>query len=127
MVPTAYGRRAGDGLGKNALYMYNIHIICTDGYVDFEWDARKADANFAKHGVSFESASDAFSDLHARIVPDTRYSDYEDRFFLMGMDLRARVLTVCHCMREGGSRVRIISARKATATEERQDWRYRNE
>lgn len=99
--------------------MYNIHIIYTDGYVDFEWDARKADANFAKHGVSFESASDAFSDPYARIVPDTRHSDHEERFFLMGMDLRARVLTVCHCMRDNGSRVRIISARKATTAEER--------
>lgn len=107
--------------------MYNIHIIYTDGYVDFEWDARKADANFAKHGVSFESASDAFSDPHARIVPDTRHSDHEERFFLMGMDLRTRVLTVCHCMRDSGSSVRIISARKATTAEERQYWRCRNE
>ena len=104
-----------------------MHIMKTDGYIDFEWDERKAAINLSKHGVSFESAADAFSDPHARVTPDTRHSDYEDRFFLIGMDLEARVLTVCHCERCGGSKIRIISARKSTKTEARQYWRYRNE
>lgn len=98
-----------------------------DGYIDFEWDDRKAAINLEKHGVSFEAAADAFSDSYARVVPDPKHSDYEERFFLIGMDLGSRVLTVCHCERCGGSRIRIISARRSTRSEERQYWRYRNE
>jgi uncharacterized protein len=30
--------------------------------VDFEWDVKKAIANFQKHGVSFEEASTIFVD-----------------------------------------------------------------
>lgn len=99
----------------------------TDGYIDFEWDENKAALNIRKHGVSFESAADAFSDPYARVVPDAKHSDYEERFFLIGMDLASRVLTVCYCERHGGSTIRIISARRATKNEERQYWRYRNE
>lgn len=98
-----------------------------DGYIGFEWDELKAAANVKKHGVSFEAAAEAFSDPYARVVPDERHSDYEERFFLMGMDLESRVLTVCHCERHGGSTIRIISARRSTRAEERQYWRYRNE
>lgn len=106
--------------------MYHVSMI-EDGYIEFEWDERKADINVKKHGVSFESAADAFSDPYARIVPDGKHSDYEGRLFPIGMDLESLVLTVCHCKRHGGSTIRIISARKSTRTEERQYWRYRNE
>lgn len=106
--------------------MYHVSMI-KNGYIEFEWDERKAAVNVKKHGVSFESAADAFSDPYARVVPDARHSDYEERFFLIGMDLESRVLTICHCERHGGSTIRIISARKSTRTEERQYWRYRNE
>jgi uncharacterized DUF497 family protein len=30
-----------------------------------------------------------------------------------------RILLVCHCLREGGSVIRVISARKATKHEQR--------
>lgn len=102
-------------------------MMNAEEYIDFEWDDQKAAINLDKHGVSFESAADAFSDPYARIVPDVKHSDYEERFFLMGMDLKARVLTVCYCERSAGTKIRIISARKSTKTEERQYWRYRNE
>lgn len=72
--------------------MYHVSMI-KNGYIEFEWDERKAAVNVKKHGVSFESASDAFSDLYARVLPDARHSDYEERFFLIGMDLESRVLT----------------------------------
>lgn len=95
-------------------------------YMFFEWDERKAATNLAKHGVSFEAAADAFSDPYARVSPDIKHSDVEERFFLIGMDLDARVLTVCHCERDGEI-IRIISARKSTKTEAQQYWRYRHE
>lgn len=40
------------------------------------------------------AAADAFSDPYARVVPDSKHSDYDERFFLIGMDLESRVLTV---------------------------------
>jgi uncharacterized DUF497 family protein len=30
--------------------------------MDFEWDSKKAEANEAKHGVSFATASEVFAD-----------------------------------------------------------------
>jgi len=39
------------------------------GGVTFEWDARKAAANFNKHGVTFEEASSVFFDPLATYVP----------------------------------------------------------
>ena len=80
-----------------------MHMLNTDGYIDFEWDGRKASSNIVKHGVSFEAAADAFSDPYARVVPDPKHSGHEERFFLIGMDLESRVLTVCHCERCGGA------------------------
>lgn len=49
--------------------MYHVSMI-KNGYIEFEWDERKAAVNVKKHGVSFESAADAFSDPYARVLPD---------------------------------------------------------
>ena len=96
-------------------------------YVFFEWDEHKAALNVIKHGVSFDAAAEAFSDPYARVTPDTKHSIAEERFFLIGMDLEAHILTVCHCERHGGEAIRIISARKSTKTEAQKYWRYRHE
>ena len=36
---------------------------------------------------------------------------------MLGMSFKARILVVCHCVREEGSTIRIVSARKATKHE----------
>lgn len=36
---------------------------------------------------------------------------------MLGISLSARLLVVCHCMRDEGEVIRIISARKATRGE----------
>jgi uncharacterized protein len=36
----------------------------------FEWDTKKAAANLKKHGVSFESAAEAFADELSATFPD---------------------------------------------------------
>lgn len=86
--------------------------MATVGYGDFEWDADKAAANFAKHGVSFEEATTVFLDLDYLLLPDPAH---EDRFLALGFSQLARLVIVVHV--ERGERVRIISARKATRTE----------
>lgn len=90
----------------------------------FEWDERKSKANEKKHGVSFEEARSVFFDESARLIHDPDHSDQEDRFILMGMSIRLRVLVVAHCYRENENTIRIISARKATAAERREYMRW---
>ena len=92
----------------------------------FAWDDRKDGANRKKHGVSFEDARTAFYDENAIRFFDPDHSDDEDRFILLGFSFRLRVLVVCHCFRDSETVVRIISARKANKTEEREYWKRRS-
>ena len=83
----------------------------------FEWDPVKAAANLRKHKITFEVAKTVFYDDFAIQFFDTEQSSDEDRFLLLGMSSDTRLLLVCHCEKEDGNVVRIISARKATETE----------
>ena len=81
----------------------------------FEWDASKARANVTKHGVTFDEASTVFQDALSVTIGDPLHSDGEDRFVLVGHSHKNRLLVVVHT--ERGDRIRIISARQATAKE----------
>jgi uncharacterized protein len=83
----------------------------------FEWDAVKATTNLKKHLVSFEEAKSVFHDEFAVQFFDTEHSELEDRFLMLGMSSETKLLIVCHCEREAGKVIRIISARKATKHE----------
>ncbi len=85
--------------------------------IKFEWDAAKAISNKKKHGVSFEEAQSVFYDEFAVQFFDEENSELEDRFLMLGFSDEARLLIVCHCERELGNTIRIISARKATNIE----------
>ena len=73
--------------------------------------------NQKKHGISFEEAVTVFYDENALEFFDPDHSETEDRFIMLGMSFRARILVVCHCVRQAGFIIRIISARKATKNE----------
>jgi uncharacterized DUF497 family protein len=88
----------------------------------FDWDKSKASLNKKKHGVSFEEAVTIFYDEDALESHDPDHSEDEDRFILLGLSFRARTLVVSHCVRESGSVIRIISARKATKLEAQKYW-----
>jgi uncharacterized protein len=83
----------------------------------FEWDASKAASNAKKHKVTFEVAKTVFYDDFAVQFFDEEHSFDEERFLLLGMSSDARLLLVCHCEKEDGDVIRIISARKATESE----------
>jgi uncharacterized DUF497 family protein len=83
----------------------------------FEWDPEKAKQNLARHGVSFEEASTAFSDPLSLTIFDPDHSAEEDRFVLLGASDKGRLLVVAHTDRD--ERIRIISARLATGRERR--------
>ena len=82
---------------------------------EFEWDADKEAANLQKHGVSFAQAAVAFSDPFGVDWIDDRQDYGEERVILLGMT-DGQVLTVVYTERE--TRIRIISARRATRYEQ---------
>jgi uncharacterized protein len=83
----------------------------------FEWDDAKNRENKRKHGVSFEEAQAVFFDENAIRFFDPDHSADEDRFLMLGISIKLRVLVVCHCFRVDDSIIRIISARKANKKE----------
>ena len=85
--------------------------------ITFEWDPPKAAANPEKHQVSFKEAKSVFFDEFAVQFFDSDHSSVEERFLMLGMSSGAKLLIVCHCERERGEIIRIISARKATKRE----------
>ena len=85
--------------------------------IEFEWDEAKAAANLKKHQVSFEAAKSVFFDEFGVQFFDDDHSSDEERFLMLGMSSEAKLLIVCHCERDHGATIRIISARKATRRE----------
>jgi uncharacterized DUF497 family protein len=81
----------------------------------FEWDDDKAEANLAKHGVSFEEALTCFYDPRQVAFYDPEHSEDEDRELLIGHSDQGRLLMVSYTLRE--PMIRLISARKATRQE----------
>ena len=85
--------------------------------IHFEWNKKKNEANLKKHGISFEEAKSVFYDQNAIEFFDEEHSHDEQRFLLLGFSDKLRLLLICHCFRKSDSRIRIISARKATKNE----------
>ena len=86
--------------------------------MEFEWDAKKADSNIAKHGVTFSEAMTVFGDRLEIVIADPNHSQDEFRFLSMGQSASGRLLVVAYTERAG--RTRIINAREATPRERRQ-------
>ena len=85
----------------------------------FEWDAGKAAANDAKHGVTFEEAATVFDDPQALEGPDITHSGEEPRHYRLGSTDTGRVVVVVFTVRRAGhaENIRIISARHANRKE----------
>jgi uncharacterized DUF497 family protein len=83
------------------------------------WDERKALANIRKHAVSFELAQEVFEDdFQVRLHRGVEHG--EERWWTIGL-VGAKTLLVVHTWieNEEDEIIRIISARKATASERR--------
>ena|SRR5271157_4849694 len=83
----------------------------------FEWDESKNRSNLAKHKISLETARFVFDDPYALSVQD-RVVEGEERWQTLGT-ISAIVVIVAHTYRgeDGDETIRLISARKANATE----------
>ncbi len=83
--------------------------------MDFEWSIQKADSNTKKHNISFEEAATVFGDVLSVTFPDPEHSLQEDRYLMIGLSDKYKVLVVSHTYRNES--IRIISAREATLRE----------
>jgi uncharacterized protein len=87
--------------------------------VEFEWDPAKAQANLRKHRMPFLVACEAFKDGNRLERPDFS-SDYgEERWIVLGRVARTILFVV---FTQRGERIRLISARRADANEQRTYW-----
>jgi uncharacterized DUF497 family protein len=90
------------------------------GCFQFEWDEVKASANVRKHRVSFELARTVFSDPRLVTVADLEHSDNEERWFSVGYATNGSILSVVYLWSDADpavTKIRLISARRATQTE----------
>jgi hypothetical protein len=83
---------------------------------DFEWNEEKAEANLAKHGISFQEAMTVFLDELS--VPLAEIA-HPERLVLIGESRLGRVLLVVFTERLKSGKLRLISARRATKRERR--------
>ncbi|MEX2493010.1 MAG: BrnT family toxin [Nitrospirales bacterium] len=81
----------------------------------FEWDGEKAKANLKNHRVSFDEAVTVFTDPFSLTIPDLENPSGEQRYVDIGDSDKGRTLVVVYV--ERGSKIRIISCRKATQSE----------
>jgi uncharacterized DUF497 family protein len=84
----------------------------------FEWDVRKAESNFEKHGVRFSETLPVFEDDFAITISDDESDPNEQRFVSIGTGVKERILVVVYSY--CGENIRIISARLAEARERSQ-------
>lgn len=87
----------------------------------FEWDEKKSQSNFRKHGIRFEEAARVFDDPLS-ISEQDRFENGECRWKTIGMVYGCILLLVAHTVRDeenGVEIIRIISARCAEPKERR--------
>jgi uncharacterized protein len=87
--------------------------------ITFIWDPSKSKTNYEKHGVLFQEARSVFYEENAIEFYDEEHSDDEDRYLMLGISDKLRILLVSYTTRKSNNVViiRIISARKATKNE----------
>lgn len=90
----------------------------------FEWDEPKAAKNLVNHGVSFEEAESVFKDSFGLEEVDEKHSQTEIRWMMIGLSSLQRVLVTIYT--ERGSKIRLISSRRANAKERKAYEAYRH-
>lgn len=93
----------------------SVHTLSGRG---FEWSPSRARANLRKHGIDLADVTVVFDDDRALTIRDELTAVGEQRYLTLGRDARGRVVVVAFTWRD--SRIRLLSARKATPGERRQ-------
>jgi len=82
--------------------------------VDYQWDPKKAEINYNKHGVDFADSVGVFEDEWSLTIKEQIVGG-EQRFMTIGLDFLGHVVVVVYTYRDED--IRIISARPATKAE----------
>ena len=89
--------------------------------VRFEWDRKKDTANFRNHGIAFDEAKTVFYDENAIEFYDQDHSLRENRYLMIELSSKLRILLVSYTVRQGKDEdvIRIITSRKPTRNEQK--------
>jgi uncharacterized DUF497 family protein len=88
-----------------------------DSIEGFDWDEGNIDKNWIKHQVSNSECEEVFFNLPLLLADDTKHSQDEKRYYVLGQTNAKRLLFIAFTVRE--NRIRVISARNMNSKEER--------
>lgn len=83
----------------------------------FDWDKGNEEKNWIRHKVKTVECEEVFFDKRNIALPDTKHSQFEKRFYLLGKTKKDRKLTITYTLRDG--KVRVISARNQNKKEQK--------
>ncbi len=75
----------------------------------FKWNKGNFNKNWLKHKVTNKECEESFFDRKRKIYKDKFHSDNEQRYILLGLTKKHRLLFISFTKR--GSKVRVVSAR----------------
>jgi len=77
----------------------------------FDWDEGNYRKSSEKHGVSQSEAEAIFFNDPLLVLEDAKHSQKEARYHALGETDDARLLHITFILRQGGTLIRVISAR----------------
>ena len=83
----------------------------------FEWDAGNEHKSADKHSVSMAEAEQVFFNKPLRVSTDPKHSGAETCFHALGRTNAGRYLQLTFTLRQGETRLRVISARPMSGKE----------
>jgi uncharacterized DUF497 family protein len=88
-----------------------------EAVVGFQWDANNSSKSQRKHAVTSTEAEEVFLNEPLVVTPDSKHSGAEERYHALGRTNHGRVLHITFTLRDGGTLIRVISARDASRKE----------
>lgn len=77
----------------------------------FDWDEGNSRKNAEKHAVNQSEAEEIFFNEPLLVLEDSKHSQTEVRFHALGKTGDERMLHITFTLRQGGTVIRVISAR----------------
>lgn len=77
--------------------------------IAFEWDHGNRGKNLLKHRVSDTECEEVFFDQRKKILKDVLHSGTEERYLLIGLTKKRRLLFISFTIRN--QKIRVMSAR----------------
>ena len=81
----------------------------------FDWDEGNIQKNWLKHKVSTGECEEVFFNLPLLLHPDSKHSQAEVRYYVLGQTNAGRRLFIAFTLR--GTKIRVISARDMSRKE----------